>query len=73
MVSTMADESMADSRIPERAWPECAWPAGATSEGVQPPGRDPEQFEDHLRPAWHVVAATAVVLAASVVVSWLGH
>ena len=34
---------------------------------------EPEQFHEHLRPAWHVVVATTVVLAASVLVSWLGH
>ncbi len=34
---------------------------------------DSEQFHEHLRPAWHVVVATLVVLAAAVLASWLGH
>ena len=34
---------------------------------------DSEQFHEHLRPAWHVVVATVVVLGAAVLVSWLGH
>ncbi len=34
---------------------------------------DPGPFNEHLRPAWHVVVATLAMLAASVVVAWLGH
>ncbi len=61
----------------------CACPAGtgsgepvppaAITKGVSPMATDPEQFDEHLRPAWHVVVATAVVLAAAVLASWLGH
>lgn len=47
-------------------------PADAT-QGVSPMATDPEQFDEHLRPAWHVVVATTVVLAAAVLASWLGH
>ena len=34
---------------------------------------DPEQFHEHLHPVWHVVVATIAMLAASLLVSWLGH
>ncbi len=34
---------------------------------------DREVFDEHLRPAWHVVVATLVVLGAAVLTSWLGH
>ena len=41
-------------------------------EGVAALEGDAEHLHEHLRPAWHVVAATGVVLAAAVLVSWLG-
>ncbi len=46
------------------------WPA---DHEAQPLESDSELFHEHLRPAWHVVAATAVVLGAAVLASWLGH
>lgn len=67
----------AGDQLSHRADPE---PAGRESpgprvrgEGVAPVGLDAEHFHEHLRPAWHAVAATGVVLAAAVLVSWLGH
>jgi hypothetical protein len=32
-----------------------------------------KRYDDHLRPAWHVVVATLAALAATVVLGWLGH
>jgi hypothetical protein len=42
-------------------------------QGVEAMEPDTEVFHEHLRPAWHVVVATLVVLAAAVLTSWLGH
>ena len=75
MGSTMSIDSMADDPASGHAWLATAGRIRRTEPGsdgrVAPTTLDPEQFQEHLRPAWHVVAATVVVLAAAVLVSWL--
>ena len=34
---------------------------------------DPEQLHEQLRPAWHVVVATVVMLAVATLAAWFGH
>ena len=72
----MVSSSMADSPETVSSWlagpGEPVRPAVATKD-VSLTATDPEDFHEHLRPAWHVVAATGEVLAAAVLASWLGH
>lgn len=74
----MVSSSMADSPETVSSWlagtgpGEPARPAVATND-VPLMATGPEEFHEHLRPAWHVVVATGVVLAAAVLASWLGH
>lgn len=65
--------TVADVRIDAAAGHEWFAASGQAAAGVSPPPADPELFEEHLRPAWHVVVATVVVLAAAALTSWLGH
>lgn len=49
------------------------WPGHHPHGGTTAEWHDAELFNEHLRPAWHVVLATLAALGATVLASWLGH